>query len=397
MREWKGTNLAAFKDEQRHAVEAVDIQLHEISAAIKKISGNFQPQGGFTAIVGAGGSPALPNDGDYGDIRVAGGGLNWIAEQQANCHVIEVGTDLQPVIDSLGTAATIILNKGTYYANSSSPSTPLTITNTHHALRIMGMGDDYSVIASPLLIETSKVILDNLWVKPVGTAYGIKIFKSGSFLSRFVFRKVRVGATYQNAGDGPVNGVVLDGCGLLVAEQLNSSFNTDNGLLVDSTAAEPNTTLRFISCTFNGNGTAGTPDIGYGIKLLGSCSIAEFLNGNAESNVVGEFYADSMNNLRIIGFDFETGTTGIADQCSIQNCNPVEVRGCNFMNTFSGGATRGLFIAGSHGVIVETNRFANWGAVGVARIAESCTHTHVAGNLIEQSNGHGWIEDYSRP
>jgi hypothetical protein len=183
---------------------------------------------------------------------------------------------------------------------------------------------------------------------------------------------------------------------------VNSSFNTGSGLLVDSTVSVPNTTLRFTMCTFNGNG-------GYGIKLLGSCSIAEFLNGNAEGNTLGELSAASMNNLRIIGFDFES--TGIEQvilyQVDINNCNPVTIMDCNFLTGVqdvddpSPGATRvtshAISINASGGVVIQGNRFAGFTSRPLIRVGNSTVTARVSENVFEQSLGYSWVEDYSRP
>ena len=43
MREWKGINNNAFKDQQRIAVEDISKHLTELTAAIKRISENKMP------------------------------------------------------------------------------------------------------------------------------------------------------------------------------------------------------------------------------------------------------------------------------------------------------------------------------------------------------------------
>lgn len=43
MREWKGINNNAFKDQQRMAVEDISKHLTELTAAIKRISENKMP------------------------------------------------------------------------------------------------------------------------------------------------------------------------------------------------------------------------------------------------------------------------------------------------------------------------------------------------------------------
>lgn len=43
MREWKGTNNAAFENLQRIAIEDISAHLTELTAAIKRISENKMP------------------------------------------------------------------------------------------------------------------------------------------------------------------------------------------------------------------------------------------------------------------------------------------------------------------------------------------------------------------
>jgi hypothetical protein len=322
-------------------------------------------------------------------LRTNGSAANPSWDPIANVHVVPAGTQLQAFIDGLGVGATILLEKGTYYAVNATPTTPLTITSSHYQLKIIGMGQDYSKIASPVLVESGQIHMEHLWVYPPSATYCVKVFKSGSFLSRGSFNQVRLGADNAGSVDKPTTGLQLDGAGLLLAEQLLCAFCSGNGLLVDSTAAEPNTTLKFDMCSFVGNGA-------YGVKLMGSCTIAEFNGGNAEQNVSGEIYAEDMNNLRIVGFDFETNQV-MGNQLECQNCSPVEVTGCNFV-TASGKATRAILLAGSSGFTVDQNRFSGYGSVGVVRISETCLNARIGVNTIANSGAtEGWLEDYSRP
>jgi hypothetical protein len=186
---------------------------------------------------------------------------------------------------------------------------------------------------------------------------------------------------------------------VFLAEQLTCAFNTQHGLLVDSTqAAAPNTTLKFDCCSFVQNGSGGT---GYGAKLMAALTTAEFVGGNIEGNVTGEFYAESSNNVALRGVDFETLSTHPTDalrgtmlaQVRVTACNQVTIDGCNFLVDANGEATYAVLGQTMAGLIVKNNRFSGWSSVGVVRIDENSTRCHVAGNVIPSGC---WIEDYSR-
>lgn len=294
------------------------------------------------------------------------------------------GQSLQPIVDAMTNGGLLYLTGGSFYADIASPSTPLTIPSTKPII-IRGVHTEKTFIKSPILIEAFRCGLEDLTVRSAaGAAYGVKIFRSGAFVARCWMNRVVIGATYEGAGDGPVRGIILDGAGVFLAHRVTSAFCTSDGMLVDSTSVEPNTTLKFDMCSFVGNG-------GYGADLAASCSIAEFNGGNMEGNALGELRANAMNNLRLIGVDFEPQDV-YTNAVEATNCNPVEIIGCSFGKI--SGATRAIFLQGGSGHIVEGNRFNGWGTVGVVRISEGATNARVGVNVI--ADGSGWIEDYSR-
>ena len=310
-------------------------------------------------------------------------------------------TGLQEVVDAFGgNGGRIDLggSGGIYYADPDDPSVPLTMPG---GVEILGAGRTATIIGSPVLISGAGGGLEDVWVRPDGTAYGIRIYNGGAFVARCFFRRVLVGATFKGAGDGPVDGVQLDGAGVLLAEHLTCAFCTGYGLIADSTGAEPNTTLKFDVCSFVQNGTlnGGGPGVntGGGVRLLQSMTAAEFNGGNIEDNAVNDFYAENAALLSLLGVDFEHSVTHftLTNVAEFQNCNTIAIEGCNFLKT--GGATRAYSIQGCNGVSIgmgRPNRYEGWGAVGVGRIGE--TSRNVARGADHIFNGAGWIEDYSR-
>jgi len=309
-------------------------------------------------------------------------------------------TGLQEVVDAFGgNGGRIVLGGGggTYYGDPDDPSVPLTLPG---GIEIAGAGQTATIIGSPVLMAGSSGGIEDLSVRPDGTAYGIRIFSSGVFLARCFMRRLFVGASSHGAGDGPVNGIELDGAGVLLAEQVTAAFCTGHGLLADSTVAlMPNTTLKFDCCSFVKNGL-------YGVKLMQSLLLAEFCGGNMENNTDpgavglpngGELYAENAAGIFLQGVDFERGDAmdapgTINHAVEVENCNTIAIERCNFVKT--GNATRAFLLGGCNGASIRGNRFEGWGASGVCRISETCTNVHVGPNHIH--DGSGWIEDYSR-
>jgi len=303
---------------------------------------------------------------------------------------LDTSLDLQDVVDAFGgNGGRIELGGGggVYYARVSDPTIPLTLPG---GVEIVGAGRTTTILGSPVLVQGASSGLEDLFVRPDGAAYGIRFYNGGAFVSRGFLRRVLVGATTHGAGDGPINGIEMDGAGVFLGEHVTVGFCTGHGLLVDSTGAEPNTTLQFDCCSFVKNGL-------YGVKIMASCTLAEFRGGNMENNDSGEFYAESSSGIALMAVDFERGDTldppATVDRLvDITNCNNVAIERCNFLKI--GNATRAFSIAGGGGMTVRGNRFDGWGTVGVCRIGETCTNVHVGVNHIQ--NGSGWIEDYSR-
>jgi hypothetical protein len=299
---------------------------------------------------------------------------------------------LQAQVNALGAnGGTVEIGDGLFYAVTNSPATALIIPG---GVTILGQGMGASIIGSPIVMNGSQSGLVHLTARAPSATVGVRIYNGGSpFIARCFFDHVFVGASFKDAGDGPVNGIELDGTGVLMAEQLTCAFCTGHGLLADSTGLEPNTTLLGDCCSFVQNG-------GFGVRLLQSLTIAKFTGGNMESNGSGELYAENAGVISLDGVDFERGPYGnppvsppsINNMMEMQNCNSIRLVGNNWVKTSS--ATRSWLLQGCSSIEYEGNRFEGFGAAGVLRISESCTGVRRGVNHIVGSAG--WIEDYSR-
>jgi hypothetical protein len=305
-------------------------------------------------------------------------------------ETLDPANGLQPIIDDMaGSGGVISLGEGTYYGDPGSPSTPITIPSTVNVV-LRGIGVGTTIIGSPTLIGSTWCGLEYLSVQPPGGAYGVKVYDGGAFRPRNWMKHVSIGATSSGAGDGPTDGLILDGAGLLLGDHVTVAFCTRHGLLADSTGAEPNTTLKFDACSFVGNGTGGT---GYGVKLLASMTDFEASGGSMEGNVSGEFYADSASLIHLQAVDFESGESK-NNQVEIQNSNSISLVANNFVKN-SGTIPHAILIQASNGIEIDgSNRFEGFGAIGLVRLSASCTNAHIGVNHIY--NGAGWMEDYSR-
>lgn len=303
---------------------------------------------------------------------------------------LDASIGLQEAVDALSAdGGTIVLGGGVYYADPTSPSTELNVTKP---VRFLGAGRSATDIASPVLVGSGGVGFEYLYVRPSGAAYGVKIYDGVNFLSRCWFKQVFIGGTDYNSNDGPTIGLHLDGAGVLHADQLTVAFCGSHGLLADSTGAEPNTTLICTGCTFNLNR-------GYGVRILTSMTLAEFRGGNMECNDSGEFIADGVTLIHLLGVDFERGTLAdhtvpaISNLVELQNNFAPVIDRCNFVSNNSK-STRAILASGCASGHLGTNRYEGYGAVGVVRIGETCTNWTRGAQRIH--SGGGWIEDYSR-
>lgn len=328
--------------------------------------------------------------------------------------------DLQACINSLTVPTTLELGPGTYYGagGPGAPLTPLTIPSTSFCTNIVGDAEFATTIASPILCQVSRIAFSRMHINPIGGDYGLKVYNGGSpFLSRVSLRDIVIGAVDKNAaiaGNGPRDGVILDGAGVFLAEKAVIAFNRRHGLVADSTGFEPNTTLKFDMCSFVQNGFgpnetevgsgSGAQTGGYGINLQGPCSIAEFNGGNSEGNHFRELNAASMNSLRLRDFDFETSEV-MADQVICGACNPIIVDNCNFITAQKVGgdpgfpgpkATRAMNFASCQGVNIKPNRYSGWTSVGIIRLDENCYNCWVDPMQLSFEGGGCWVEDYSR-
>jgi hypothetical protein len=298
---------------------------------------------------------------------------------------------IQEYIDTLSSAGgRVLLPNGSY---------PGFVLPAAGNVSVIGESKAGTIINGSILMQGSANKLQTFTIRGNGQPYGLRVYNGGNpFISRNFLQDLFIGGSYATSGDGPVDGIQLDGAGVFLAQEVTCAFCTGNGLLVDSTGLQPNTTLKFDVCTFNLNQL-------YGVKLLQSLDLCEFNGGNMEDNGAGEAYCESAAGLFFRGVDFERGgaspfdpTPGvdppsIAHVLEMENCNSIAIEGCHFTKTAA--ATRAFYLAGCNAAVVGENRFQGWGANGVFRIAENSANIHIrpTNHIFD---GGGWIEDYSR-
>jgi hypothetical protein len=331
-------------------------------------------------------------------LRTNGAAANpsW-AETIPGFVCVESGTDLQAIVNAMTDGGTVYLGKGTFYGDSGTPSTPLTIPSTAYGIRILGRSEDESIIASPILIETGKTGLENLRVGPSGTDYGVKIYNGASSIALCWMKGVTIGAVdlaTAVAGNAPKDGLILDGAEVFLAERCTFNFNRRHGVLVDSTAADPNVSARFVNCIFYQNGRHAAETIGSGAYLKAVSGRVEFDGGHSEGNDYRELYAEYTNNLVLRGFGLDTSEV-MDHQVETNQCTLVTVDGCYFL-TAASKATRAFIAIGCYGVDFSNNRIAGYGHVGVARFDWGCNRVHAHGTYIDGTTGNGWLEHQSR-
>lgn len=319
---------------------------------------------------------------------------------------------LQNYLDDLGptdgnSAGGILqLPRGHFYGN-------LTVSNQF--VEIRGHGDG-TVIHGSVLCTLGYCSLNNLWVMGTGQGYGIRLSGTiggvgvtGSPRNRL--NRVRVGASFEGAGDGPVNCLELDGA--IVGDIRNSLFlfGTGSGLFMDTTdptGAKSTNVNHFYGCTFNGNTR-------YGCEIVGGGIMAPSLHGgNIESNGLGGYYARSVTNLVVEGVDFEHDNyhpvSNLLDIGS--NCNPFKITDCNVViaNSGAGGAppdfptpftqpvsARGFLIDNCHKGTVARNRFSGFNpgrTVPVITVAHNCSNVEIedGGGFDSKGGNNNYIE-----
>lgn len=295
------------------------------------------------------------------------------------------GGGLQGAINALPTGGIIMLQSGTYTGD---------ITLSSGSMTIIGTGMT-TILTGSVSITASNTCLRDLQIRATGKAYGIKIYQSGGGVARCDLRNLYVGGTADNSnppvrdGNGPDNGLYLDGAIVSVVDHCTFAYCNTNGLYVNTSVSQFSTNVNsFRDCTFNGNGNYGVM-IEKGSDGVAGMMLHKFEGGNMESNDSGEFYADFATFVIIRGVDFECGKNHVGGQIIFMNgCQPVVIEDCNFV--VSGGAvvTRFFQLTSCADASVRRNRLSGttWaqGAVGV--FGENCFYCTSSDNIL---NGDG--------
>jgi hypothetical protein len=245
---------------------------------------------------------------------------------------------LQRVLDGLATedssefrgGARLWLAKGTYDCD---------IAVNHPWIELCGDGEGTEVLGR-VTVYAGQTKIHNMTIRGAGKQYALRLMRNPAAgfynMPRNSMSNLVIGASYQGAGDGPVNGVEIDGTWITDFSHVTSAFCTENGWLIDSTnALYPNTTLGFTDCSAVGNAICGW-------DVRQSLTCGHWLRGNVEQNGYGgtpannnEMRFASVINITLEQLDFESNQA-LSDAIFISNCTVGEVKNCNFVQAKSG-------------------------------------------------------------
>lgn len=329
MREWKGANLAAFGGEQRHAMDSVSTQLHELTKGVKLLSGNRLPFSGGSVVVGAG----VIGDGDKGDVEVSDLGNTWRVTHAANMTFLRDTSHpelIQTSLNELTTGGIVWLGPGTWTVTS-------TIYMSHPGLTLRGSGDGVTIVqyiadrnTDIIVQEHTSCSVEDMSVRgydglgnglgAAGTGRGIVVAKPDSTRNyanpayssiagtgsagdgTTSFNAVRRCSVYNTAswaiydsglhdltivGSNYGGGRTLNGLSLSIGftlEQVNTHFTASNGCVyIGSGAAFPRInglkTNNYCYNTFSHTFSAGGPENAMGAVFLYNVYGATFENG----------------------------------------------------------------------------------------------------------------------
>jgi hypothetical protein len=306
----------------------------------------------------------------------------------------ESDTQLQKVLDSFGpsdgsqSGGILYLPRGEYFGN---------ITVNWPFTQIVGDGDG-SRIHGKILCKAGYCTFDNFWAMGTGQHYGIRL-SQGEFggavptagVPRVQMNRVRIGATFEGAGDGPFNGLELDGAIVCDFRKCVFSFGTGSGVYITTTGGAGGWSTNvnhFRGCAMNGNSRYGAEIIGGGV--MGP----SFMGGNIESNGLGAFTASTVTGLQIRGVDFENGVAHtVATLIAIQgNCNPFVIHDCNI--TLGDGqsvTSRGILVSGSNQGSIRRNRFSGFNpgrTVPIVTVGADCANViYEPGGMFDSAGG----------
>jgi hypothetical protein len=271
---------------------------------------------------------------------------------------LDPANGLQPIVNAFGVnGGTLKLPKGTFYADPANPLTPLSMPND--GVEIVGLMQQ-TIIGSPVLWSAGDLRLKDLTVRPIGGAYGVKLYKPHSGATQYGvprcnLENVWIGAVdagSRDAGQGPANGLWLDGAILLIVDRCTFAFNSLSGVFMDTTDTPGTNENRFRGCTMNLNSR-------FGVEVVGSAVEGVRIHGgNMEDNSLGAVLATSCNQIDLEEIDFELNLSDIPGQINdiiaINSSGPSSIIRCNF-NVTGGAALRAWTMATSTKGIVRGN------------------------------------------
>lgn len=293
--------------------------------------------------------------------------------------------NLQGIVNSLTAAGggDIWLGPGTYGGD-------LTIASDNMTLH--GVGYNATTLTGSVTVATNGAVnVNDLTIRATGKSYGIKFYKSGQGVARCSMRNVYVGASASGAGDGPTDGIYLDGAILCTFDHVTSAFNTGNGLYIDTSNATYSSNVNtFRDCSFNGNGTGGGG--GYGVKITkGSDGVAGIMlvkieGGNIEDNVTGDVTADQSTFIILRGIDFETNQSHVGGSIVTYTGNqPCIIEDCNFVAGAAATITRFFIMTNCAMGVVQRCRVSGagtWSAGAIGVFSEGCIQCTAVDNIL---------------
>lgn len=244
------------------------------------------------------------------------------------------------------------------------------ITINHPWVELCGDGEGTEILGKVTVIAT-RTNIHNLCIRGVGKPYALRFqrkqFAAGAGnIPRNTVRNLVIGASFQGAGDGPVNGVEIDGSWLNTFECVTSAFCTGHGWVIDSTTEEPSTTHTFIECSATLNALNGW-------EIRQSLTGGKWLGGSAEGNGYGapttshEINMASVISCSFKGVHIESTTALTLAQVFMSNCSAITFEGNTFaqklddMTHLPIGVPRWLEGASCNKCRVHNNLVNNWG------------------------------------
>jgi len=219
------------------------------------------------------------------------------------------------------------------------------ITINHPWIELCGDGEGTEVLGK-VTTFAQRTSIHDMAIRGAGRPYALRLKRNPALgfanMPRNLISNLVIGATFQGAGDGPENGVEIDGTWLTTFRHVTSAFCLGHGWLVDSTdSLYPNTTLGFECCSAVANAKNGwyvRQSLTCGHWIRGSVE----QNGYADPALYHEMQLESVIDCTIEQVDFESSVAFTTSAFALSTCNIGEIKNCNFVQSLSGGVPLGI-------------------------------------------------------